>query len=102
MERLDGEEMEPLIEGEAPQEVIERLKTLLSTPKGTVCYDRKFGIDLSVLDLPLPIAQVKYLAECVEAIRRYEPEVSVKDTIFYHDGALNGQLMMKVVIAYHG
>ena len=75
---------------------------MLSTPKGTVCYDRRFGVDISVLDLPMPIARVKYLAECVEATRRYEPKVSITDTVFTADNALDGQFKPKVVIKYDG
>lgn len=97
-----GESMEVLIEGEAPAEVIERLQILLSTPKGTVCYDRKFGVDISVLDLPLPIARVKYLAQCTEAIRRYEPQITIKDVILKSNNALKGQMQIKVVVSYGG
>ena len=94
--------MTPFIDGEAPAEVIERLQILLSTPKGTVCYDRQFGIDISVLDLPLPIARVKYLAECVEAIKHYEPEVTITDTVFSYNKSLDGKFQLKLVIKYDG
>ena len=84
------------IQGEASEDVIARLYTLLSTPKGTVCYDRAFGVDMGILDLPLPVARVKYLAECIEQVGRYEPTIKIKD-IAAEYGA-DGQIQLKVVI----
>jgi GPW/gp25 family protein len=84
------------IQGEAPEDVIERLYVLLSTPKGTVCYDRAFGIDMGILDLPLPIARVKYMADCIEQINKYEPTVKLKDVLAEYGD--NGRIQLKVVI----
>lgn len=84
------------IQGEAPEDVIQRLYTLLSTPKGTVCYDRAFGIDMSVLDMPLHVARVKYMADCIEQVNRYEPTVKIKDVAI--EPGEEGELRLKVVI----
>lgn len=100
--RLGGNEMKVEIAGEATNEIAKRVSILLTTPKGTVCYDRGFGVDLSVLDMPLPIARVKYLADCVEQVKRYEPSLAVSDVeITFQDG-MAGEMMAKVVITHAG
>lgn len=90
--------MDLQIQGEAAADVLERVKTILSTPKGTVCYDRAFGMDMGVVDLPLPVARVRFLAAATEQLRRYEPTVRIKNASFAYPDAANGQMQIKVVI----
>lgn len=36
--------MEVLISGDVPKDVLRRLEILFATPKGSVVFDRKFGL----------------------------------------------------------
>lgn len=90
--------MDLQIQGEMAADVLERIKTILTTPQGTVCYDRAFGMDMGIVDLPLPIARVRFLAAATEQLRRYEPTVRIKNASFSYPNADNGQMQIRVVI----
>lgn len=77
-------------------EVIQNVKTILTTPTGTVPFDRDFGIDWSILDLPIREARAKLTVEYIEKIKLYEPRASVKSISF--EANESGQLIPRVVI----
>lgn len=89
---------------DASADVSECLKNLYTTPKGTVPFDRDFGLDWSVLDLPLNIAKGRYSLEVIEATRKYEWRVLVEEVRFENSlkVALEGKLIPKVVLRYVG
>lgn len=58
-------------------ELEQNLRTILTTPKGSVPGDRNFGLEVSTIDAPTPVAQAKLTAKIIQAIRQYEPRVSV-------------------------
>jgi len=59
-------------------EIIQNVKVILNTPKGTVPLDRDFGVDWSVIDSPTTIALQKLRVNIVKAVEKYEPRVKVK------------------------
>lgn len=78
-------------------EIYENLKILYTTPKGSVPFDRMFGVDISLLDEPIPIAKGKLIVEYTQITRLYEPRASVGEVIFLEDIS-TGKLVPKVVI----
>ena len=64
------------------EEINQNVKVITSTPVGSLAFDRDFGIDMSLLDNPIPIAQGLITVELIEKIRKYEPRVNVKEIIF--------------------
>jgi phage baseplate assembly protein W len=79
------------------QEVIRNVKTILTTPKGTVAFDREFGIDWSILDQPMARAKGLLTAEYVKQVRKYEPRVKVTEVLFEKPNQ-DGVLIPKVVL----
>lgn len=77
-------------------EILQNVRTILATTKGTIPLDREFGIDGSVIDMPTMQAQAYLTNEIFQAIRRYEPRVSIDNITF--DGEIAGKLIPKVVI----
>lgn len=77
-------------------EILQNVRTILATTKGTIPLDREFGIDGSVIDMPTMQAQAYLTNEIFRAIRRYEPRVSIDNITF--DGEITGKLIPKVVI----
>ena len=77
-------------------EILQNVRTILATTKGTIPLDREFGIDGSVIDMPTMQAQAYLTNEIFQAIRRYEPGVSIDNITF--DGEITGKLIPKVVI----
>jgi uncharacterized protein len=78
-------------------EIHQNVKTILTTPAGSVPLDREFGIDLGIIDLPIEEAKALLTVEYIEKIRRYEPRVDVDRVEFSHDVSI-GKLIPKVVI----
>lgn len=59
------------------EEIIQNVKTILSTVIGEVPLDREFGTDRQILDLPISIATAKISAAIVKAINKFEPRARV-------------------------
>ena len=81
-------------------EIIQNINVIMTTPAGTVPFDRDFGIDWSLLDLPIREAKAKLTVEYIEKIQKYEYRVKVQSVSFTTDKA--GQLKPKVVIEIVG
>lgn len=79
------------------QEIIQNIKMILTTPAGTVPFDRDFGIDLGILDSPIALAKSRLTVEYVKKVKKYESRAKVEKISFDND-ALNGYLVPKVVI----
>jgi hypothetical protein len=82
------------------EEVIRNVKTILTTPKGTVPFDREFGIDWSIVDQPMARAKSLLAAEYAKQIRKYEPRVRVREVNYETKTteAQDGILVPKVVL----
>lgn len=78
-------------------EIIQNIKVILTTPAGTVPFDRNFGIDLGILDAPIALAKAKLTVEYIKKIKKYESRAKVEKITFDND-AINGYLVPKVVI----
>ena len=83
------------------EEVLQNVRTIITTRKGSVPMDREFGIDGDIQDLPIGVAQAKLSAEIVEAVNRFEPRARVKQVI-YDGNEQDGLLRAKVRVAING
>ena len=88
--------LSPQISGNVSAELLARLTTLFTTPKGTVPLNREYGFDFSTVDRPPYQAKAMYTAEAVRVIRKFEP--SVKSAEIQFESAAPGKLRPKVVI----
>lgn len=82
------------------EEIIQNVRTLLTTHKGSVPMDRALGISADIVDLPIGAAQVKLSAEIVGAVNQYEPRAHVQQ-ILYEGSEQNGILRVKVRVDIH-
>lgn len=82
------------------EEVLQNVKTILSTLKGTVPLDRDFGINPKVLDQPINTAQARLSAAIVEAVNKFEPRAKVRKILFDNTDreSLDGILKPRVEI----
>jgi phage baseplate assembly protein W len=71
-------------------EIMQNVRTVLTTPKGTQPLDRDFGISLEFLDSPVLEIRAKAEQECVLALRKYEPRAVIKK-IRWDADILNGK-----------
>ena len=72
------------------EEVIQNVRTILTTTVYSVPLDRTFGIKPDMLDLPQPAAMARLTAEIVAAVEKFEPRVAVTDVAF--TGNMDGRL----------
>ncbi len=74
------------------KEILQNIRTILSTVKGSVPLDRSFGLSVTMLDAPLPAAKTKLAAEIIMAVHKYEPRFRVTKVFWGEDasGAMDG------------
>ena len=68
------------------EEILQNVRTILTTTIYTVPLDRTFGINPEMLDLPMPTAMAKLTAEIVAAVEKFEPRAQVTAVKFSGDG----------------
>jgi uncharacterized protein len=80
------------------EEVLQNVAFIMSTTLMSCPLDRAFGIDQSIIDSPIHIAQTRYTASLVEAITKFEPRAVVID-VTYTGEPLKGKLTPKVKVS---
>ena len=83
--------------GTVVEEVLQNVRTIITTIKGSIPLDRAFGIDGEVVDLPINVARAKLTNEIFRAIRLYEPRAVIEGITFEAD--LNGRLSPTVEVS---
>lgn len=82
------------------EEILQNVRTIISTVKYSVPLDRDFGIDYSFLDKPTAKAQALYSSEIIQAVKKYEPRASIVSISFSAD--IDGKLTPKVEVSING
>ena len=59
------------------KEIAQNVFTIFITSKYSVPLDREFGLDVSLLDMPMTTAKALLMNEIVNAIETYEPRVKI-------------------------
>ena len=91
---------EPTIDfapGTVVDEVLQNVRTIITTIKGSIPLDRAFGIDGDVVDLPINVAKAKLTNEIFSAVRRYEPRAVIESITF--EGDISGRLVPIVEVS---
>jgi hypothetical protein len=78
--------------------VLQAVKLVLTTPKGTVPMYRDFGIDMEFLDQPTPAAEQRARMDIREAVEAWEPRATVTDITFAKDALHTGKLVPTVEV----
>ena len=81
-------------------EIIQNVRMILSTIKGSLYLDRDFGLNPDLIDMPQMQAAFKYREEIINQIERYEPRVNVLEINFTTDknDLMNGTLLPVIKI----
>ena len=89
---------------EGVMEILQNVRTILATRKGSVPLDRAFGISWDNVDQSLPAAKMLMRSEVIDAIERYEPRAKVTSVDFAEDveGAIDGVLKPIVTVQIGG
>ncbi len=79
------------------EEVLQNVRTIITTIKGSIPLDRAFGIDGNIIDLPINVAKAKLTNEIFRAVRIYEPRAVIESITF--EGELSGRLVPTVEVS---
>ena len=85
-------------ETDTVKSVLQNVAVILATPKGTVPMYRDFGVNTEFLDLPMPVAKVRMIAEIREAVEAWEPRARVVGVRFSEEAAAEGVLIPVVEV----
>jgi len=81
------------------EEIIQNVRCIIATAKGTVPLDRDFGTDFSFIDKPAPLAQMQLRMDVIAAVEKYEPRAHVRKVEFSQNAdAPDGQLIPVVTL----
>lgn len=79
------------------EEVLQNVRTIITTIKYEIPLDRDFGIDGDVIDMPMQQAQAKLSQEIFRAVRQYEPRAVIESIDF--SGDESGRLIPKLEVS---
>ena len=79
-------------------EIIQNIKTILTTLQGTVPLDRDFGIDGTLIDKPLTVAKPLIVKDIKEKIEQYEPRAKFV-SISWSRNDIDGKLIPSIKVA---
>lgn len=63
-------------------EILQNVRTILTTLIGSVPMYRVFGLDWELIDIPYPVARALVQSAVIEAIESYEPRARVESVTF--------------------
>lgn len=73
------------------EEILQNVRTILSTVKYSVPYDRNIGVDPRYIDDPHELSKMRMQVDIVDAIKNGEPRVRI-DSIKYNEDESNGYI----------
>lgn len=79
------------------EEIIQNIQTIVTTERFSVPLDREFGIDMSLVDAPMPTVQALFSKEIMTKVEKYEPRVKVLE-VKYNDADEKGKLDISIII----
>ena len=80
------------------EEIVQNVRCLLTSVRGTVYLYRDFGLDARLLDLPVNVVAAKFTASVAKAIAKYEPRARLKKILWRTSEAVDGKLEPVILI----
>ncbi len=81
-------------------EVLQNVRTILATQRGSVPLDRAFGISWEHLDAPLPEAKMRMMADVIDAVRAYEPRAVIEQVDITADTGAALEVALRVRVRF--
>ncbi len=80
------------------EEVIQNVRMIVTTIRGTLPLDRDFGISNHLVDTPIERAKALISREIIEQVEKYEPRARITRVQFIEDfeAAADGRLIPKL------
>ena len=83
------------------REVLQNVRTILTTRRGTVPLARDFGLTWDQVDSPTSVVMMRLRSEIIDAIETYEPRATVVSVDFDEnlEDAMDGVLTPRVTVS---
>ena len=78
------------------EEILQNVRCVIATVKGSVPLDRDLGLDPEHLDMPLEVARARFASELILGVAKYEPRAAVTNIDW--EATINGTLAAKVKV----
>jgi phage baseplate assembly protein W len=78
-------------------EIMQNVRTILTTRRGTVPLDRDFGVSFDFLDSPINLTRAKAEQEMFLQLKKYEPRAILKQ-IMWETDAMSGHIFPSVMV----
>ena len=101
MYEVTGDTQELNLGATGVDEILQNVSMIIRTPKYSVPLDRNFGIDASMVDMPIEVAENLLTVKVIEAIQEFEPRATVQKVTYAKDH-LTGMLKPKVQVMING
>lgn len=87
--------------GTETEEILQNVRTILTTCVGSVPLHRDFGISWEHIDKPLPVARSLMQSAVIDAIEQFEPRATVESVTFEEstDDAMAGITRPCVIVS---
>lgn len=79
------------------EEIVQNVRIILGTTRGTVPLDRAFGVPADLVDLPVN-ELMRHAPEIAAAVEKYEPRCKVTHISFENADAMDGKMRPTVKI----
>ncbi|MHC1747428.1 MAG: GPW/gp25 family protein [Cellulosilyticaceae bacterium] len=97
MYEVTGEVKKLNLDARGVEEILQNISIIIATPKYSVPLNRNFGVEVSMLDAPIEIAENIFTAKVIEAIQDFEPRAKVTKVTYFKNHA-EGKLIPKVQV----
>ena len=102
MALVDMDSLSPNVEYGAKdvKEIIQNVRTIVSTTKGTCPLDRNFGLTRDLIDSPMSGIRAEAEQEIFLQVRKYEPRAVIKEIIWTTDimtGEVRPKLRLEII-----
>lgn len=76
-----------LLENETIKEIIQNVRLIISTMRGSVPFRRDFGISPEWVDRPTSVVKALMISDIRESVEKWEPRVTVTKVTFQDDAS---------------
>lgn len=80
-------------------QLVQEIRTVLSTRKGSVPLDRGFGLSWDIVDMPVSVAGPRCIAEIGRQLEKYVPRIKVETVAFKPSDTDDGILKPVVTVS---
>ena len=96
--RSDEKTSFSLCETDPVRSVLQNIRLLVETRKGTIPMYREFGTEQAFVDKPPAVAETLAAADIREAIRTFEPRATLRDIRFDYNQTGKAIIILEVEI----